>query len=170
MQAPKACGGALAAVHFSLLEAIGSQPRRGGSHTPHPRSSRMPLSPSSHRFLCLIDMACHQGQEHLQDSSRAGTGVGRRHTRTLTAHCGGRCLPMVLGKGEKGVHRRENRRGLGMARLIEAQPGVWGFGPSRAADSPWALNLLWRAGPAPRSLEGLVVFVQLQKWGLWAGT
>lgn len=53
--------------------------------------------------------------------------------------------------------------------LIEAQPGVWGLGPSWAADSLWALNLLWEAGPAPRSLEGLVVFMQLQKWGLRAG-
>lgn len=56
-----------------------------------------------------------------------------------------------------------------MPRLIEAQPGVWGLGPSWAADSLWALNLLWEAGPAPRSLEGLVVFMQLQKWGLRAG-
>lgn len=33
-----------------------------------------------------------------------------------------------------------------------------------------ALNRLWRIGPAPGSLEDLVVFVQLQKRGLWAGT
>lgn len=70
----------------------------------------------------------------------------------------------------RGPQGRERRRGWGMPQLIEAQPRVLGFGPSWVADSPWALNLLWRTDPASRSREGLVVFVQLQKWGLWAGT
>lgn len=73
-----------------------------------------------------------------------------------------------LEANEKGVHGEEVG-GYRECPLTEAQPGVWGFGPSCAADSPWALNLLQRAGPAPRSLEGVVVFVQLQKWGLCAG-
>lgn len=42
-----------------------------------------------------------------------------------------------------------------MSQLIEAQPGVLSFEPSWPADSRWILNLLWSAGPAPRSLEGL---------------
>lgn len=73
-----------------------------------------------------------------------------------------------LEGNEKGV-LGEEVGGYREGPLTEAQPGAWGFGPSCAADSLWALNLLRRAGPAPRSLEGLMVFVQLQKWGLWAG-
>lgn len=46
-----------------------------------------------------------------------------------------------------------------MSQLTEAQSRVLGVKPSGAADSRWTLNLLWRAGPAPRSPEGLVVFV-----------
>lgn len=73
---------------------------------------------------------------------------------------------MVWGNEEEGAHRRERRsRGQGMLQLIEAQPRVLGFRPSWAADSLWALNLLWTTSPAPKSLQGLVVLVQLQRWG-----
>lgn len=64
---------------------------------------------------------------------------------------------------KRGPQEREEKEGIGNAPAVEAQPRVLGFGPSRAADSLWALNLLWRTGPAPGSLEGLVVFAQLQK-------
>ena len=61
----------------SLLESIGSQPRRGHTHTSHPQSSGMPLSPLRHGLLCLIDVASHPGQEHLAAQLQGWDRVGK---------------------------------------------------------------------------------------------
>lgn len=73
----------------------------------------------------------------------------------------------------RGLEERGEEVGTGNTATDRGPAKSLGLRPSRpswAADSLWALNLLWRTGPASRSLEGLVVFVQLKKRGLWAGT
>ena len=149
----------------SLLESIGSQPRRG--HNAH-------LTPPVFRNATVTTktwapLPYRRGQPSRPrafGSTAPGLGQGREGA-TLGLSLGADVY-LGLDGNEKGVLGEEGG-GYRECPLAEAQPGVWGFGPSCAADSLWALNLLRRAGPAPRSLEGLMVFVPLQKWGLWAG-
>lgn len=117
------------------------------AHTPHPHSSGMP------GLLCLTVVANHQELWARQLQSWGGEG----DTLGLWQLCvGAEAHPSSGGK-----RRRGPQGGWGSSQLIEAQPRVLGFQPSRAAESRRPLNLLRSAGPAPRSPGGLVVFVQL---------
>lgn len=132
------------------------------SHSQGEEVRTHPTPPFFQNACASLPYSCGQPSRALGKTAPELGWGGEGDTLGLWQLCvGAEAHPSSGGKRRRGPRGGGCEEGMGSSQLIEAQPRVLGFQPSRAAESRRPLNLLRSAGPAPRSPRGLVVFVQL---------